>query len=81
MNYAILDWDVSVECNEELAEYVMYANKSSRSFAELTQEVWGRYGDKGYLNVNRLSRITWIMLGILVVVRRKWSLVRPCGKN
>ena len=79
LNYAFLDWDVSVECNEELAEYVMHANKKTWSFTELTQKVWERYSDKGYLDVNRLSRITWIMLGLWIVVRRKWSLFMPAA--
>jgi len=74
-NYACLDQDISLECIEELVDYAEKHKASPIGLKKLIKMVFTRYTNNDYLNINRLTRISWMIFCIWFFVRKKWSVL------
>lgn len=80
-NYVILDWDVSAECSEELAQYAESQQKSELNVINLLGQIWNPIHSRTYLRTYQVAGIVfaWISILLWVFLWRKFYLLIPLG--
>lgn len=78
-NYCIMDWDVSVECMEALADYTVNRQPKELRITELLKQTWNWEDPEGHLGLNRISRMMWAAVFLWILLRRRFWLLIPVG--
>lgn len=78
-NYVIMDWDLSVECVEELAEYVRAKRQESWDLGALWGRIWKELWSEEYMGMNRAAAAAWCGILLWILFRRRFRLAVPAG--
>ena len=76
-NGTILDWEISVECGEELVAYAREHGEVHPSLWEVLRMTWQDYFGDGYWQVNHLAVSLWAVLLLWVLLRRRFVMLLP----
>lgn len=76
-NYVILDWEVPLECVEELAEYVSRQNEKTLDIPSLLEQIGDSWDKNNYMGINKACIWLWIAAIVWVLLKRRWWMVLP----
>lgn len=76
-NYVILDWDISVPCAEELAEYAESGRKSTLDGTELLAGIGREAWSGEYMGMNRAAAAAWAAVLLWMLIFRRYGLALP----
>lgn len=77
--YVIMDWEVSADCAEALAEHLKNSSQRSFNVVELLKKVWSQEPSAYSLNIGRVAEVTWILLLLWGLLRRRFRILIPLG--
>lgn len=78
-NYVTLDWDVSVECAEELADYAKNRAGMKTDMVSRLEQAWEKLGAEKYLVELRVAIAAWLVLLLWTVLWKRFYLLLPLG--
>lgn len=78
-NYVTLDWDVSTECVEALAEYAKSRHNMETDAMSLLEQAWEKLGAEKHLTELRVVIVAWFVLLLWAVLWKRFYLLLPLG--
>ncbi|MGN0167141.1 MAG: hypothetical protein ACI4AB_03795 [Acetatifactor sp.] len=76
-HYVILDYDVSAECAQELAEYVKANRVRDKSFSSNLCQIAEQRFRGEYSRINKVSTAIWIMMFVWIIIQKSYHLLLP----
>lgn len=77
-NYVILDWDITPECAQELADYAR-EHRSLISFSDMAGKYFQYMWQENFWKINRAIVLLWVMFCVFLLAVRAYSLLLPAG--
>lgn len=79
LNFIILDWDLSIECVEDLAAFVEENSDKSVDVGKILQEMYEHTVGDSKLWINRLALGMYVFSLVWLLFRKNYRLLLPVG--
>lgn len=76
-NYVVLNWNVSADCMEELAQYMKEHSLKKIDIRSLWEDYWTQIISREYLGLNMVVGLLWCVALLWVILGKKWYLLVP----